>query len=346
MDHELVVKEELVTPEIASEYLAANTRNRPLNKPYVRELSQDLEQNRWKRTHQGVAFDWNGVLLDGQHRLHAIVASGIAAKLLVTRGCDPETFDVIDAVRKRTAAQIAQMSGESKDAPRTTAMARAIRTVAYKEHRVSNAAVIAYFVEHKDTLERYLPVARKYTQAVGAAFAWADMLGWDVRGAAERLTEQLWEGPEDPMRALHRRAEAPDFKRGNGQSGVKARFDIALNCLHAVHTGRGLRVARTWQPDYAALERGSSSAARAGLASDADVEPEPHGREPPAGSLAAGTDPEDDALVEEQLAAGRQGLADATLGGLPGDGRVIKRKRTKAELDAALDEAVRAANGR
>ncbi len=355
------VQFEVITPEVAQEYLTHNTRNRKLSKPYARQLAQELEQGRWKPTHQGIAFDANGALVDGQHRLQAIVSSGVSAPIQVTRGVDPEAFDVIDQHLRRTAAQIVAMGGGTKDAPRVIAMARAIRTVAYKEGRVSNAAAVEYYAEHKDTLERYLPVARKYTQAVGAAFAWCDMLGWEgVEAAAQRLVETLWDSPEDPMRALHRRSESADFRRGNGQSGVKVRFDIALNCLQAVHDGRPLKVARVWMPDYAALERaamrpgaarGIVSVAPAAAAEDdgADQEPPPAAAEPPAGSLAAGGDPELDAVIAEQVARNRPGAIDAALGPPPavGEGRVVRRKaKTREELDAALDEAVRAANGR
>src|ERR1019366_7444668 len=52
-------------------------------------------------THQGVAFDLAGRLIDGQHRLRAIMKSGTAVMVLVFDGCDPEAFGVIDQGKKR-----------------------------------------------------------------------------------------------------------------------------------------------------------------------------------------------------------------------------------------------------
>ena len=55
-----------------------------------------LQSGNWQLTHQGIAFDKNGVLIDGQHRLWAIVEADVKAPLLVTRGVEPETQEAID----------------------------------------------------------------------------------------------------------------------------------------------------------------------------------------------------------------------------------------------------------
>lgn len=246
-----------MTPELAAELLAKNPHNRPLSKPYVRELRRELEEGRWKTTHQGVAVDEDGNVLDGQHRLTAIVESGITVEMLLAEGVARDAFGAIDQHRKRTGGQILAMSGVSRDAPRMIAMARAILQVVYGNSKVSNTAAAEYAVLHQLALERYLPVARQFTPAVAAAFAWVTTLGWNEAGpAADRLvTNGPWEEPQetDPMRALTNRSR--EFvKLGAGQAGIKARFDIALNCLQAIHEARGLRVARSYRPDYLALE--------------------------------------------------------------------------------------------
>lgn len=260
--------EELITPDRAAELLSRNTRNRPISKPYVRELRRELEEGRWKPTHQGVAITRSGNLADGQHRLTAIVESGISAPMLVAEGVADDAFDAIDQIRKRTGGQILAMAGVSRDAPRMVAIARAVLAVVHGNTKVSNTAAAEYVVAHQEAIERFLPVARQFTPAVAAAFAWCSTLGWpEVHQAAERLVSNgPWEEPQetDPMRALTNRSR--EFARlGAGQSGIKARFDIALNCLQAVHEGRGLRVARSYRPDYAALERDSLTPASSAL---------------------------------------------------------------------------------
>lgn len=279
-----------VTPELAREWLQKNTRNRPLSKPYVRELKEDLLTGRWKETHQGVGFDTNGALVDGQHRLHAIAESGVPAWLPVTRGLDPSVFEVIDQVRKRTAAQILTMEGVSKDAPRYAAMARSILTITRKAPRVSNTEAVQYAVEHQATLSKYLGVARKFSAPVGAAFAWADILKWTgIEHAAERLMSLDWDDESfagsDPMRALAKRAET--FKSlGDGQAAAADKFAIAIGALSAINEGRAVRKARQSDQDYAAFER--ESQARASMATEtaeapveAPAPPKPASEPPP-----------------------------------------------------------------
>jgi hypothetical protein len=245
---------EIIDREKAKAYLETNHNNRPVDRAYVRQLASELEQGRFHETHQGIAFDAEGRLRDGQHRLLAIVASGVEAALHVTHGISEEAVQAIDQHRRRTAAQVLSMqAGIKVDAPRLTAMARTILQVVFGQARVSNNAAAAYAAENIELLSRYLRVAREFSPAVAAAFAWAQSLGWDeVQSAAERLVETMWTGPGDPMRALHTRAKS--FRKGGGGVETKKRFDITLNALLAVHEDRELQTARTAQPDYHALQ--------------------------------------------------------------------------------------------
>src|SRR5438105_14027323 len=89
---------ETITPEIATRYLELNKKNyRPLNKKLVVRYARAMHEDRWVPRHpQGIAFDWNGNLGDGQHRLAAIVLSGKSVVMWVHRGCDPAIFLEID----------------------------------------------------------------------------------------------------------------------------------------------------------------------------------------------------------------------------------------------------------
>lgn len=103
---------ETITPELAKEYLKCNTSNRPLRKGVIDFLAREIKEGSWKTTHQGIAFDYYGRLIDGQHRLHAIASSGIPVEILVTRGVDPSSFQVLDCGVKRTDADRLNISTE------------------------------------------------------------------------------------------------------------------------------------------------------------------------------------------------------------------------------------------
>lgn len=103
---------EIVTPQIASRWLHSNCINRSLSKTHVRAIAKDMSDGLWTTTHEGVAFDWNGNLIDGQHRLEAIIESGMTIKLLVARNIDPEAMQVIDTGRTRSLTDRLSLSGK------------------------------------------------------------------------------------------------------------------------------------------------------------------------------------------------------------------------------------------
>lgn len=100
-----------MTPEWASQILSQNTHNRKLSNARVELCVALIAEGKWKLTHQGIAIDSNNVLQDGQHRLHAIAKSGIAVPIMLSTGCDPSNFDVIDIGKKRTTADILSLCG-------------------------------------------------------------------------------------------------------------------------------------------------------------------------------------------------------------------------------------------
>jgi hypothetical protein len=110
-----------VTPAIAREWLKSNTENRPLRTSHVEALRAAFERGEYKPTHQGVAFDVRGVVLDGQHRLHAIALINdpdASFPMLVTRGLERETFNVID-----TGASVRKVSDVLRIHPQTGVVA-------------------------------------------------------------------------------------------------------------------------------------------------------------------------------------------------------------------------------
>lgn len=97
---------ETITPRIANSYLEFNNNNRPLRKTHIRSLAFDMMNGDWQVTHQGIAFDTTGRLIDGQHRLHAIIEAGVPIQMLVTRGCSSSSFSILDRGANRSPSDI------------------------------------------------------------------------------------------------------------------------------------------------------------------------------------------------------------------------------------------------
>lgn len=103
----VVCQVEDVTPQLAAQYLEANTNNyRSVIDTDLRRLKADLLAGRGKLTPDAIAFTVDGVLVNGQHRLKAIVQTGVALKLLVVRNfpSNSESDPCIDRGSRRSAA--------------------------------------------------------------------------------------------------------------------------------------------------------------------------------------------------------------------------------------------------
>lgn len=102
----------LITPALAREWLEKRFSNqRRISKPRVDSHCRAIKAGRWRTTHQGVAFNSAGELVDGQHRLAAIVESDTAVHMMVAWGVDG--VEAIDTdLRIRSTADGRKMRGD------------------------------------------------------------------------------------------------------------------------------------------------------------------------------------------------------------------------------------------
>jgi hypothetical protein len=92
-----------ITPEYARELLKANGANRSLRKQLVRTYANEMLAGRWRITGEAIQFGTDGRLLNGQHRLNAVVMADVPVTFLVIYGIDPDAQLVMDSGAKRTA---------------------------------------------------------------------------------------------------------------------------------------------------------------------------------------------------------------------------------------------------
>lgn len=94
---------EYIDPARAKALLEINKSNRKLKDWYVTTLAGAMTRGEWRETHQAIAITADNVLLDGQHRLHAIVASGVPQFMFIFYGC-ADNYGCVDVGRPRTIA--------------------------------------------------------------------------------------------------------------------------------------------------------------------------------------------------------------------------------------------------
>ena len=102
----------LVTPAIATVLLERNHGNRKVSTHYVRRRTADIRNGTWQNNGQPIIVADTGELNDGQHRLLAIIAAGVAVKCSVSFGTTRESRKTNDLTMPRGAHHRLQMLGE------------------------------------------------------------------------------------------------------------------------------------------------------------------------------------------------------------------------------------------
>jgi hypothetical protein len=99
-------------PELAHEILTTrNAHNRKRRPNKIKRFADNLASGRWVLTGDTIKFGSNGDLLDGQNRLAACVASGVALQTHVVFGIDQIAFQVLDTGTVRTSSDTFQVAG-------------------------------------------------------------------------------------------------------------------------------------------------------------------------------------------------------------------------------------------
>lgn len=192
-------KVQKISPKRAAEMLTANTSNRPLSRTTVRSFADAMRRGEWQVTHQGIAFDTRGVLVDGQHRLAAVVEADLAVEMTVFTDVDQNTFDVLDTGKKRNAADVLAIEGEKS----TTLLAAMVRTVWQYGNRpdqswsggaagVSNHQIVQT-LEANPALRDYVAVADRIAAETGMIKSAAGAAAYLVDAANPRKKTRLAE---------------------------------------------------------------------------------------------------------------------------------------------------------
>ena len=210
-----------VTPEMAEDWLRSNHKNRGLTRKYVRRYARMMKDNDWLVTADAIGFDKNGRLLNGQHRLNAVIESGIPQQFVVVTGLDTDSFDRHDTGRPRNSSQILSIEGY----PNTTRMAAAIR-------------LLMGFEDDKDS-----PGARSNVQPM-SSLSYAKMHGDKLVDSVRLGNKAYREGPKlarpSILGFLHYAMRHRDSQK-------------AWDFIYGVSTGMGIE--STDDPRYAMRER-------------------------------------------------------------------------------------------
>lgn len=106
------VKKVLVTPSYAKELLESNTKNRKVSDTKVVQYANDILNGKWKEdTWELVKISKTNVIMDGQHRLLAIIKANKPLYLQIVTDLEDSVFDVLDTGKSRSAVDCFKIEG-------------------------------------------------------------------------------------------------------------------------------------------------------------------------------------------------------------------------------------------
>lgn len=102
---------EKIDAKLATDLLQLNDTNRPIKNLVVDNYTADMKNGRWQFTGDIIQISSEGKLLNGQHRLIAIINSNTVQTFHIQTGLAPESFSKMDIGKVRTAGDTLATKG-------------------------------------------------------------------------------------------------------------------------------------------------------------------------------------------------------------------------------------------
>lgn len=262
-------KKTFITPALAAELLKKNTRNRPLKKAHVSRLANMMERGQWRFNGDPIRISKTDKILDGQHRLHAIVESNQGQYAQVTTGLEDDVFTTIDVGRTRSHGDHLSLLGY-ENGPSIASAARIAmffdqdgRFSMGMRAKVSPEDIVVYVDKHPGIVEavnKYAVRAKKILPGPIAAGCYYVFSMIDEKAATEYL-EAVIEGANlkdgSPALAVRNRFIT---MRGNNAAGSTHRLLVTKMLVHGFNyfrTGKELQIVKV-QPNTDVVLNGFS----------------------------------------------------------------------------------------
>lgn len=165
-----------MTPERAERLLDQNTRNRSVKPAREKNYSGQMKNGDWRVDGNTVKVGRDGVLLDGQHRLYAIVESGTTQTVILITGLEPEAMETIDTGVSRTLSDLLKL--RVPDIKQEGAIAGLLRSLyvrslgeslptsfstssgsVQQDARITNPRLVDHYVTERIVIDRLFPYA-------------------------------------------------------------------------------------------------------------------------------------------------------------------------------------------
>lgn len=157
---------EKISPILAQAYLDKNCINRNPSIKRVNTYARDMENGNWKLNGETIIFDEDGKLINGQHRLMAVIQANVPVDFLVVRGVQRDAT-LQDRGRNRSAIDAMLMNGFDRDLANNTTVALVRLHFAFasnknvKNMQLSDSEIEQFLLEHEYIIRRVFEYTHK-----------------------------------------------------------------------------------------------------------------------------------------------------------------------------------------
>jgi hypothetical protein len=242
-----------VTPQLAKKWLATNNENRKISPTWVSKLARDMRNGQFPNIGETIKFDTEGHLIDGQHRLSALIDAGVTLEFIIVENIAREDRFKMDKNRRRSASDELTMghgipSAKSAQAVTRLVLLWEVEEVRGEVYKPTDAEIVDYVIQNRDAMGqavRYGMGLRNEIGALPAAFGCLYFLTFRI-DAATAL--EFWEGvrngeglhagdPELALRALIIRSA-----QKGGEKPVKPFLAAGAKAWNAKREGKKIKV--------------------------------------------------------------------------------------------------------
>lgn len=158
---------ETLTVDRAEVLWAVNEENRNLSPACLADICRDIRNKAYRLNGETVVVSSGGLLNDGQHRVRAVIETGIPIRTFMVFGVDRDSRRTLDTGRARTTGNFISMEG-GKHANRASQVAFWLlmhRLGLFEQNGTqkgipTKSEVIAYWFQNAETIEEAINVVR------------------------------------------------------------------------------------------------------------------------------------------------------------------------------------------
>jgi hypothetical protein len=253
-----------VTPAMAEKWLAHNSHNRSVTMSRVDQYAADMRKGEWQINGEAIKISATGQILDGQHRVMAILEADVPVSTLVITGLPSEAQETMDQGRNRSFGDVLKLRGE-KD---YFALASAVRYLFFFEqtgipvasgHRGASIKEMSRTLERNSEIRDSIRLASKlkkswvpYSLVAALHFLFASVAQADADDFITKLCTGENHGTGDPTYVLRERLIREHYAGAGAH--VKVKTALIIKAWNAYRNGDTV-LRLNWNPGGANPDR-------------------------------------------------------------------------------------------